>query len=266
MNKIRTGLAILKKVKNWQIYIADYLKFKQGEIIYETRDGLKYKLRGGSNDRNIFNDVIIRRVYNPPGFEIKKGDLVLDIGAHIGLFSVLASKNASKVFAFEPEPQNFSLLSKNKSINKIDNIFTFNKAVSGKKGSAELFLNHSNMGNNSFYQHLLGKKTDKINVETINLKDFFHQNEISQIDFLKVDCEGSEYEVFFNCPTDLLKKIKSISMEYHNIDERRNMDSMKNFLENAGFKVEIPLNDHPTAKGDLGMIYASRQAEDKKIS
>jgi len=104
-------------------------------------------------------------------------------------------------------------------------------------------------------------------VETIALKDFFDGNGISKVDFLKIDCEGAEYEILYNCPQDVLRKIGKISMEYHNLNrmlEKRglkasapkeyNGEELGLFLEKSGFNVTI----RPRNK-KRGMIYAKRK-------
>jgi len=239
MNKIEVLAKAILKIKNWHTYLADYLKLKNGEIIYALRDGSKYTVRGRSNDRNIFNEVVIREFYTPKGFKIEKGDVVMDIGAHIGIFSIFASKIASKVYSFEPVPENFGLLQKNKKINRSYNITAINKAVSCKTEKKDLFFDKYNCGGHSFYSDIGRIKNKKITVETIALEDFWRQNNISRLDFLKIDCEGGEYEILFNCPRDILGKIKKISMEYHNIDEKYNLNFIKIFLEENNFRVDI---------------------------
>lgn len=249
MNKFKTFFIAMKIVKNWPAYVTDYFKLKTGQTLYKLRDGSKYLLRAGSNDRNIFNEIMVHKLYNPAGFEIKNGDVVVDIGAHIGIFSIFASKNAIKVYSFEPFPENFHLLCENIRANQKKNIMTMNKAVSLVSGKRNLFVDIENRGGHSFYSNV-GRKKSHILVETISLEDFFTQQQITKVDFLKMDCEGEEYEILFNCPSDLLSKIKKISMEYHYIGYVYNFATLELFLKKNGFKVK--------ALKRISMLYAWR--------
>jgi len=257
-DKIIVGAGIIQKMKNWPEYIKDYLKQESGEVAYHMRNGSAYVLRAGSSDRNVFTDIVIREIYTPPGFEIKKGDVVLDIGAHAGLFSLFASQNAGKVYSFEPEPRNFAILTKNAADKA--NIVTFQKGMSGTSGSGDLFLHHSK-DFHSFHQNFLGKRTEKITVETLSLQDFFSKNNIQRIDFAKIDCEGHEYDILFNCPSELLKKIKKISMECHVINSDNphySVNGMKEFLEKNNFNVTVaPMYG---SFDPIAMIYAALKA------
>ncbi len=124
---------------------------------------------------------------------IKEGMTVVDIGAHIGYYTLIAAslvgKNG-KVYAFEPEPENYSLLLKNIEVNGYQNVILVNKAVSNKMGTAKLFL-----GTSALHSIVGSSINDKyIQVETITLDNFFEKKE--KIDLIKMDAEGAEYMIF----------------------------------------------------------------------
>lgn len=252
ISKIKTALNVIKQIKNWPVYFLDYFKIgKNKNIVYIFRNGIKLKTRAGTNDRVIINEIWIRKFYNPEGFEIKKGETVVDIGAHIGVFSIFASRNAQKVYAFEPVLENFELLKSNIEINNLENIIVpINKAVSGKTEEREIFFDNDNFGGHSFYSSL--KRSGEKKVSAVSLEDFIKENKIEKIDFLKIDCEGAEYDILFNCPVEILQRIEKISMEYHNIDKNRNAVLLKNFLEEKRFRVILSF-------GNEEKIYAIRQ-------
>ncbi|MFH0889849.1 MAG: FkbM family methyltransferase [Candidatus Aenigmatarchaeota archaeon] len=233
------GVVIL--VKNWPTYLLDHFSLiKKPFLTYRLRNGIDYKVRVGPNitDRELIGEIIVLGAYNPEGFEIQQKDTVLDIGANIGIFSVMASKRTTGgiVYAFEPFEENFRMLQENATLNKAGNIVPCQMAVSGKTGRGKLSVS-SNTACHSFY----GKNGEKkVVVETISLDDFVKRKKISSIEFLKMDCEGSEYDILFNCSGDTLKKIKKISMEYHKIDNKRyDGRRLKSFLEKKGFEVNM---------------------------
>jgi len=239
-SKLEKFLLITKKVKNWPTYFLGRFGFiKNKYLIYEFRNGQKIKARSHSTDWIAINEIFVYNDYTPEGFKINKNDTVVDIGGHIGIFSVFASKFSNKVFCFEPVIENFNLLKENIKLNNIQNIFPFNLAVSDKDGKKELFLYDTNRGGNSFFEEVNGKSQGREVVSTISFENFVSSNNIQLIDFLKMDCEGSEYEILLNCPLNIIGIIKKISMEYHDIDAKRNALVLKEFLEKNGFAVSI---------------------------
>ncbi len=76
------------------------------------------------------------------------------------------------------------------------------------------------------------------------------------MDFLKIDCEGAEYDILFDCPKSILNIIKKIAMEVHTLDKKRNMSIMADFLKKEGFDIEIK----PIGDGSLiNLVYAVRK-------
>ncbi|MEK6817269.1 MAG: FkbM family methyltransferase, partial [Nanoarchaeota archaeon] len=226
-NKLITFFKLIKTIKNYPVYLKDYFgKIKDKYLIYKLRNGLKYKLRGGSTDRFIINEVWLHKAYTPKGFEINKNDIVVDIGAHAGIFTILASYYAKngKVYAFEPMKENFELLKENIKLNLAKNIEAINRAVSNKSGKLNFYVSQTkNKGQNSIYN--LGHSQKQISVEKISFKNFLKK--IKKIDFLKIDCEGAEYEILFSLSKKELEKIKKISMEFHNYGKYTGKDLAK---------------------------------------
>ena len=111
-------------------------------------------------------------------FLIRPGMTVLDVGAHIGLFSVLAATRGAKVIAFEPEPRNLALLRKNVEGLAVEVV---PKAVSDRVGTARLGLHPDNKGRHSIVDD---EQKDAIPVPTTTLS--------MDADIIKLDVEGAE--------------------------------------------------------------------------
>ncbi len=240
-SKVRTAWRALRTVENWPLYFADYFGMTSGKQgVLKMRNGAKLKLRLGTNDRVIFNEIWLDKAYTPPGFELREGDTVFDIGAHIGLFALYAARNVrgSDIYAFEPEPQNFVLLEENKKLNSARNIQTIPKAVAERSGERELMLSESAAGHSFAYEETTTPRT-RLSVPTVTLEDAMKECAVGRIDFLKLDCEGAEYEILFTAPHTILDTIRVISMEYHEIDNKRNAGALKVFLERNNFLVSI---------------------------
>jgi FkbM family methyltransferase len=138
-----------------------------------------------------------RGVWEPFGTEIFKkhirtGDVFLDIGANIGYFTLIASKivgNEGKVYSFEPDTTNFSILNKNVELNNCKNVTLVKKAVSDKTGKSDFYLDKNDLGKHSIFNLDQGKR---IEIETVKLDDYF-RNYSGKIDLIKMDIQGAEW-------------------------------------------------------------------------
>lgn len=251
---------VISMFENWPAYLADYLMLiRKDYMIYKLKNGVRYKVRPGTFDRAVITEAWIFSIYTPEGFEIKENDVVFDVGAQIGVFSIFAAKSNARVYAFEPVPENYRLLEENLELNTVKDITPVKKAVLGRNQTVKIILSPGHTGGHSQFSsafndsYLSKNKNDYVNAEAVSLQDFIDKNKIRGIDFLKMDCEGSEYDIFFNCPDSTLEKIKKISMEYHRIDDKRNSSTLKSFFEKKGFEVTTrPLSQQ------VGMLYAKR--------
>jgi len=150
---------------------------------------------------------------------IKDGYTVIDIGANIGYFSLLAAKlvgNRGKVYAFEPEPRNYEAMLKNIGLNGYDNTVAVQKAVSNTAGMVKLYLANTDVGAHTLrelHNHPAFKKKQHgefIEVESVTLDEFFKDKE-HRIDVIKMDCEGSEAAVISGADR-LLRENKGLKM------------------------------------------------------
>lgn len=124
--------------------------------------------------------------------EIKKGDVVLDIGANIGYYTLIFAQlvgDEVKVFAFEPDPENFVILSMNVKINGYQNVILEQTAVSNRTGKVGLYQLEGQKANGRIYDSHDGRKS--IEVEAVRLDDYFNTYD-GKIDFVKTDTEGAE--------------------------------------------------------------------------
>jgi len=143
--------------------------------------------------------------------EVKEGDVVLDIGANIGYYTVILSKlvgEKGKIIAFEPDPENFVLLKKNVKINNCENVTLVQKAVSDETRKLKLYLSEDNKGDHRIYDAGEGRKY--IEIEAISLDDYF-KNYSRKIGLIKMDIQGAE-PVAIQGMTLLLEKNKDVKI------------------------------------------------------
>ncbi len=183
------------------------------------------------------------RQYTPPGFEIRTSDTVIDIGAHIGSFSLLVARNApnGRVLSFEPDPDNYAQLTKNINASGTKNVVARQYAVSAKRGTITFQRDRLNTAESSLYK----KGTETVEVTSTTLEDIFKQENIKICNYLKLDCEGAEYEILFSAPKELFLRVEKIVMECHAPqffginDKKCSYDNMITFLKNLGYKTRV---------------------------
>ena len=245
MTHLRGLLPVVKTIKNWPTHVLDYLNLvPPGKVLYRLRNGVKIKARAKTLDNMVIREVWIYDEYIPKGFEFPQDATVVDVGGHIGCFALKASRTApnGKVYVFEPSPENFPLLQENIQFNSASNITPFNLALLGHPGTRQIALCPNKVSNSIVFDYPTAQRVD---VQGISLSDFIRQHNIQQIDFMKLDCEGAEYEIFFECPDEVLSRIKKISAEVHELDEKRNPKTLANFLESKVFQlVNDPTKPH----------------------
>lgn len=218
---------------------------------------LKFKLV--KSDMFVVDEIFDKQVYFPRlnqdiDFKLNKSDTVIDIGGNIGVFATYVSKVVSKgkVYSFEPVRRNFKKLLAHKELNNCKNLIAEQVGVSNRRGQAEIHLAIGNTGGHSMNPEKFKKLHEKMSSvsETINLvtlQDIFDKYKIQRCNFLKIDCEGEEFNILKKLPDSYFEKIDKISMEYHPPLDR--FEIIK-FLESKNFKVGALFGQQ------LGLIFA----------
>jgi FkbM family methyltransferase len=249
-------------LRNWPAVVADRVRNKVGKRpsgnSLKLRNGLAFSLHPGSVALyTVFVEIFYLNHYDHhPLFKIKSHDTVVDIGANVGFFTLKAAHEAhqGKVYAYEPCSMHFDLLSENVRQNKLANVSVFKEAVWKETDQLELLFSMEVEPNNtSLFSGGGGDK--KETVESISLADVFRRNQIEACDFLKLDCEGAEYEILYNAPDEVFRSIKKIAMEWHRFDPSHTPDKLARFLEDKGFT----LIEEPDWTQMTGHLYAYRQ-------
>jgi len=231
---IVNSIKIINTIENWQDYFRWLVFLPPKDDFIKLRNGIKYKVRKHDSDKWVVDELWVHGIYNSRGFEIGKNDTVIDIGAHIGVFSVFAGSQAKEVIAFEPFHESYELLKENLELNNIANVKTVNLGVSEKREKCRIYLEENNSCCNS-----ICKKSDKFTeIRCITLEDVFRDYKIKHCNYLKMDCEGSEYGILLNTPDKILKRIDRIVLEYHDgFVEGYSHEDLQGFFEKKGFDV-----------------------------
>ncbi len=145
---------------------------------------------------------------------IKEGMIVLDVGAYIGIYSLLASKlvgSEGKVYAFEPSPESLGVLQKNIQLNNCKNVQVFGKAVTDKTGYTTFHIIPDNLASSSMfkdYSYLGSIRNPQIEVPTITLDEAVGDE---KVDFIKMDIEGGEPKALHGMPK-IIKNSPNLEM------------------------------------------------------
>lgn len=175
------------------------------------------------------------------GINIKQMNVCVDVGANLGFVSAVLSERSKHVIAFEPEPKNIEKFKELIKVNNIKNIEIIEMAVADNCGKIKFYtslghahhslgLAHTSLSDNSF-----------IEVDVTSLDEFCRKRGIDEIDCLKVDVEGFEYEVFAGA-SEMFKnrKIKNVIFEISNgVMTRLKKDPKPifDFLFDNGFEI-----------------------------
>jgi len=203
----------------------------------------------------ILKETLLDRQYEKVSLPLQDGWIVMDIGAALGDYAIWAAKQIphGRVIAVEPYPPSVSLLRSNIEKNHVFNIEVFAGAVAATSGSTTLQVEQGSIVQNSTATH---QKTGQlIEVKTTSLDDLFSQFDLKKCDYLKMDCEGGEYEILFSASVESLAKIDRICMEVHDCMTDHNRVDMIKFLEKSGYRTRLTLNPVHAA---LAYLYAEK--------
>jgi FkbM family methyltransferase len=182
---------------------------------------------------------------------IKPCDVFYDIGANIGFFSVLAGRltgSAGRVFAFEPVPENASLIERNRRLNHLNNIEILRMAASLHSGKSELLLAHCAGGAVLKSAGTPPDQSGSMVVETRSIDALVQRREIQPPDIVKIDVEGAEMNVLLGMAEVLDQWGPKIIIEVDDADKTRCQEKLRaciEFLETFGYRSEVLPNSYP---------------------
>lgn len=226
-----------------------FLFLSKNPQIIHLANGLRFKARTPM-DVWILKETCLDDCYQVKDAGLQPGWNVVDIGAGVGDFAIYAGKQqpGAKVFAFEPTPSSHALLVENIGLNQAENVRPFQIAIGARSGVMRL----STQAEATHSRTIAG---GEIEVDGLALDDLFQQMKIGTVQFLKIDCEGGEYDILLSASPESLAKIERIEMEYHDGYTAHSHVEITERLSQAGFQVRI----RPSAvHGYLGYISAVR--------
>lgn len=263
MRKVRIYIHLLVRlvqvVRNWPVYFFNRFGWIQGDVTYRLRNGMVIVSRSFKTDGGALNDVWFDESYEANAFGVPLDwnacGTIVDIGANIGTFTTYAAYRAPKarIVAVEPEPGNLAMLRRNVANNRLEGRVTVvPAAIGGADGTVTLHASNKSSGGHSLY-HRYGDGGHDVQVPMVALGSLFEKNGVERCDYLKLDCEGGEYEAVYSLTEEQLERVRFMAVEYHLFSDnpRHKPDVLKAYLQERGFRI---------VSGKKSVFFATRQA------
>jgi len=246
--------------------------------VLELPNGTRLHLNSNSYVRDagyivqeIFND----KVYQHPGFALQSSDIVVDVGAHVGVFAHWAAPQITQGRLICVEPTSAAdRFEHSLAQNNLRNVTLHRVAIGRPSSTLEMFdhsgaacLNRSKSFKPSRWNSLMLARAEKEGriepprVRTFNcwsLAELLSHEKLEEVSLLKMDCEGSEHEIFEHTTDSDLRRFKRIMMEFHVFHPSHNWGKLVRRLKQNGFTVHVskPWLRYLFAK--TGMLWATR--------
>ncbi len=188
---------------------------KHNDYNFQIRKDLEDPSYDHNLDFKVINETWIENVYRIHQGQFFGGGVFVDVGANIGAVSLFVDSfnkdreddSKIKVYAVEPEPNNLYLLNQNIQNNPTENITIVSNAI----WHEEAMVSISNRGGNS---SIVDLEEDSSEVLAITLETLFSTYSIEEVDVMKIDIEGAEFDLIINTPAETLAKINRLVLEF----------------------------------------------------
>jgi FkbM family methyltransferase len=156
------------------------------------------------------NDIFLNGV---PEYQPQSSHTVLDVGAHLGDFSLLLSRRVARVYSVEARRETFALLQANLFLNGVSNVVADHAALGDKNGYAQLYLatEGESWGDSTTFNF----NGPAERVPFLTLERYLFERNIAQVDFAKFNCEGAEFPILMSADQQTLSKFGTMLVLYH---------------------------------------------------
>ena len=255
---------LVSNVQNW----FNYFVHKQTSVFQPTR----FVTRGTPLSFDVttrelylvFKEIFLTDFYSIQTWakQLPQNPVVIDVGANAGYFNMLllSKRPDTNIYAYKAIESNVTLFRNNIGLNPVirERVQLFHRAVTGLPVDHITLYKEADSDNSvtaSVFKDFESHNLNAVTVKAISLAQILEENKLDQVDFLKLDCEGSEYPILYDSPTDIWRKVKSIFLEVHNLDTTtRNFPYIRKFLESAGYSISSRL-----ARNGCYAVYAWRK-------
>ncbi|MFZ2061865.1 MAG: FkbM family methyltransferase [Candidatus Binatus sp.] len=243
-NRIQYVLKVPRVFRNWWAWPLPKLGV---DAILELRNGLRFSVRGGTDDLAALNEGVISNPYLGSGhIELRQDSVVMDLGANMGDFTIIAAARCprGRVYAVEPLSEYIPVLQTNVALNHLSNVEIIQVAIGDHEG--EVAISVAGVQSSIYFDS--GTKRETVRITTI--PQLMRDHRIDRIDLLKMDCEGAEWEIL-PAAREVLTHVKQICMEFHPA-RGWTAEKLAAFLRESGYEVWY------TESGWNGSLWARR--------
>ena len=191
-------------------------------------------------------------------FNPNEGDTVIDVGAHIGLYTLIAAKkvgSSGKVISIEPDPDNCNLLKRNVELNRLTNVIILERAAFSSDSKLKLYLPGKERGFTKLSTTMANRATTKnfLKIDASTLDHLMLMQGITEVNWIKIDVEGAELEVLKGA-TVTLSASKNIALlvEVHNVNNLDLHSAIVKFLQPYEFHIEF---ERKYANGERHVLF-----------
>jgi FkbM family methyltransferase len=247
----RRYINLFKNIRNPFEYIFDKF-YERGRMLHFVTKPNKLGFDVPASLHQVFKEIFMADVYNIGTLMrvLPDDPVVIDIGANAGFFDILLlskTKNA-QIYAYEPLSSNIermrSVASSNRRFAKSVTINPF--AVTGKPCEMLRLYAQDSEDNQVVASSLKGFNTDNTKelwIPAISFSEVMANIPNVKIDLLKMDCEGSEYDIILNTSPDVVRRVERMLIEVHDIDSQFNINTFSRYLGELGYEVNyVPIN------------------------
>ncbi|GAL67603.1 FkbM family methyltransferase [Jejuia pallidilutea] len=177
-------------------------------------------------------------------YHIKKGDVVFDAGANEGALSIIYAKKVGKegkVFSFEPDAINIKLLNKNLSFNtEIEHIRLIEKGLWDEEAEID-FFEAGSVGSSMFYED---KNSKRVSIKAISIDSFIANENITKLDFIKMDIEGAEIKALKGAVNTIKKFQPNFAIaSYHLVEGKLTHIAVEEFFKSINYPFKTVFYD-----------------------
>lgn len=241
-----------KHIENPTEYIIRRGKRHQRDLVFTTKP-LPVRFGVSAALYQVFKEIFMADVYEIDALvkTLPAEPVVIDVGANAGFFDVqlLSKINRATIYAYEPMPANVKTLQRTLEQNPRlgHSVRLFPMAVTGQPlDQLDLFAEAEENSQvvASRFAGFNENNTRQLTVSCITLTAIIETNDLRSIDLLKLDCEGSEYDIIYHTAPELLRRIGRMVIEVHDMDEdRNNITAFNDYVQSLGYMTtHAPIN------------------------
>lgn len=217
LGRIRELPAAWRQTRQFWPVLAHYLEVGDPDYPFHITLSNGFTLRTANpSEVKVFWQVFIRQCYRiPPGCKI-----IVDAGANVGIFSLWAASQLpqAEILALEPFPETFAALSDHVRLNHIENrVHPVQLGLAAESGNRYMNADGDSPNRGVDLANEKNQTGGKVSVPCTSLADLLQQRNLKSVDFLKMDIEGCEWEVLLSTPEAVLRSIRHIQLEYHEV-------------------------------------------------